>query len=79
MKTGSSILGIAVTGIAVVISAVCVAGMLATEENVCRTPEELRSIPLQELSALGTRNFSWRESCIDYQHGRRCERKRICY
>ncbi len=32
---------IAVIGIAAVISAVCVAGMLATKENAWRTPEEL--------------------------------------
>lgn len=32
---------IAVIAIAAVISAVCVAGMLATKENAWRTPEEL--------------------------------------
>lgn len=42
-KTRSRILwiAIAVIGIAAVISAVCVAGMLATKENAWRTPEEL--------------------------------------
>lgn len=42
-KTRSRLLwiAIAVIGIAAVISAVCVAGMLATKENVWRTPEEL--------------------------------------
>lgn len=34
-------IAIAVIGIAAVISAVCVAGMLATKENAWRTPEEL--------------------------------------
>ena len=34
-------IAIAVIGIAAVISAVCVAGMLATRENAWRTPEEL--------------------------------------
>jgi penicillin-binding protein len=36
-----SVHSIAVIGIAAVISAVCVAGMLATKENAWRTPEEL--------------------------------------
>lgn len=42
-KTRSRILwiAIAVIGIAAVISAVCVAGMLETKENAWRTPEEL--------------------------------------
>ena len=42
-KTRSRLLwiAIAVIGIAAVISAVCVAGMLATKENAWRTPEEL--------------------------------------
>ena len=42
-KTRSRLLwiSIAVIGIAAVISAVCVAGMLATKENAWRTPEEL--------------------------------------
>ena len=42
-KTRSRLLwiAIAVIGIAAVISVVCVAGMLATKENVWRTPEEL--------------------------------------
>ena len=42
-KTRSRLLWIAsaVIGIAAVISAVCVAGMLATKGNVWRTPEEL--------------------------------------
>ena len=42
-KTRSRILwiAIAVIGIAAVISAVCVAGMLATKENAWKTPEEL--------------------------------------
>ena len=42
-KTRSRLLwiAIAVIGIAAVISAVCVAGMLATKENIWRTPEEL--------------------------------------
>lgn len=42
-KTRSRFLwiAIAVIGIAAVISAVCVAGMLATKENAWRTPEEL--------------------------------------
>lgn len=41
-------IAIAVIGIAAVISAVCVAGMLATKENAWRTPEEYsRSIPIQ--------------------------------
>ena len=42
-KTRSRLLwiAIAVIGIAAVISAVCVAGMLETKENVWRTPEEL--------------------------------------
>ena len=42
-KTRSRLLwiAIAVIGIAAVISTVCVAGMLATKENVWRTPEEL--------------------------------------
>ena len=34
-------IAIAVIGIAAVISAICVAGMLATKENAWRTPEEL--------------------------------------
>ena len=34
-------IAIAVIGIAAVISAVCVAGMLATKENAWKTPEEL--------------------------------------
>ena len=34
-------IAIAVIGMAAVISAVCVAGMLATKENAWRTPEEL--------------------------------------
>ena len=34
-------IAIAVIGIAAVISAVCVAGMLETKENAWRTPEEL--------------------------------------
>ena len=49
-KTRSRLLwiAIAVIGIAAVISAVCVAGMLATKENAWRTPEEYsRSIPIQ--------------------------------
>ena len=49
-KTRSRLLWIAVAviGIAAVISAVCVAGMLATKENAWRTPEEYsRSIPIQ--------------------------------
>ena len=42
-KTRSRLLwiAIAVIGIAAVISAVCVAGMLATKENAWKTPEEL--------------------------------------
>ena len=42
-KTRSRLLwiAIAVIGIVAVISAVCVAGMLATKENAWRTPEEL--------------------------------------
>ena len=42
-KTRSRLLwiAIAVIGMAAVISAVCVAGMLATKGNVWRTPEEL--------------------------------------
>ena len=42
-KTRSRLLWIviAVIAIAAVISAVCVAGMLATKENIWRTPEEL--------------------------------------
>ena len=42
-KTRSRLLwiAIAVIGIAAVISAVCVAGMLVTKENAWRTPEEL--------------------------------------
>ena len=42
-KTRSRLLwiAIAVIGIAAVISAVCVAGMLETKENAWRTPEEL--------------------------------------
>ena len=42
-KTRSRLLWIAsaAIGIAAVISAVCVAGMLATKENAWRTPEEL--------------------------------------
>ena len=42
-KTRSRLLWIviAVIAIAAVISAVCVAGMLATKENAWRTPEEL--------------------------------------
>ena len=49
-KTRSRLIwiAIAVIGIAAVISAVCVAGMLATKENAWRTPEEYsRSIPIQ--------------------------------
>ena len=49
-KTRSRLLwiAIAVIGVATVISAVCVAGMLATKENAWRTPEEYsRSIPIQ--------------------------------
>ena len=49
-KTRSRLLwiAIAVIGIAAVISAVCVAGMLATKENAWKTPEEYsRSIPIQ--------------------------------
>ena len=49
-KTRSRLLwiAIAVIGIAAVISAVCVAGRLATKENAWRTPEEYsRSIPIQ--------------------------------
>ena len=49
-KTRSRLLwiAIAVIGIAAVISAVCVAGMLATKENAWRIPEEYsRSIPIQ--------------------------------
>ena len=54
-KTRSRLLwiAIAVIGMAAVISAVCVAGMLATKENAWRTPEELlveymNHIPKQE-------------------------------
>ena len=54
-KTRSRLLwiAIAVIGIAAVISAVCVAGMLATKENAWKTPEELlveymEHIPKQE-------------------------------
>ena len=54
-KTRSRLLwiAIAVIGISAVISAVCVAGMLATKENAWRTPEELlveymNHIPKQE-------------------------------
>ena len=65
-KTRSRLLwiAIAVIGIAAVISAVCVAGMLATKENAWRTPEELLveymdHIPKQEYEEMYAINNKW--------------------
>ncbi len=68
-KTRSRLLwiAIAVIGIAAVISAVCVAGMLATKENAWRTPEELLveymdHIPKQEYEEMYAITLTWTAS-----------------
>ena len=68
-KTRSRLLwiAIAVIGIAAVISAVCVAGMLATKENAWKTPEELLveymdHIPKQEYEEMYAITLTWTAS-----------------
>ena len=46
-------IAIAVIGIAAVISAVCVAGMLATKENAWRTPEEFLVEYIEDVKGRG--------------------------
>ena len=65
-KTRSRLLwiAIAVIGIAAVISAVCVAGMLATKENAWRTPEELLAVSYTHLELYKTENIEKFRSII---------------